>query len=235
MTARSTFTYAAAALLLSFGLGVMARAQSASHQPDLKRGATIATDGTEAGAPGCAACHAVDGSQNANAAFPTTAGQPAYYLKQQLYDFSSNIRANDVMSPIAKAMSPEDIADVSAYYASVNAASAPAPQAADRTLVERGERLARLGSAEKRVPGCDNCHGPQGFGEPPVIPYLAGQSADYIAAALKAWQSGDRKNSAEVMLLIAKSLDDGDIAAVAAYYAQARSSVESKASIPKTR
>jgi cytochrome c553 len=194
--------------------------QSAARQPDAKRGAVIVAQGTAAGAPPCAQCHAFNGVSDASGAFPRLAGQSAYYLASQLQDFASGVRASAIMSPIAKALSPGDIADVTAYFAGVSAPFLPlkAPNAA---LVKRGEELARAGGPQRVH--CDNCHGPGGSGEPPVIPYLAGQYAHYIAFTLQMWQEGFRKNSPDAMGAIAKKLDDQDILAVAAYYQQVNS------------
>src|SRR5580704_8213903 len=57
-----------------------------------------------------------------------------------------------------------------------------------------------------------------GAGEPPTLPYLAGQYALYIAFELRMWQRGYRKNSPDGMAVVARALDDREIAAVAAYY-----------------
>ena len=203
---------------------VMSR--SAGRQPDAKHGAVIVAQGTTAGAPPCAQCHAFNGVSDASGAFPRLAGQSAFYLAGQLRDFASGVRASALMSPIAKALSPDDIADVTAYFAGVNAPFLPlkAPNAA---LVKRGEELATAGGPERLH--CDNCHGPGGSGEPPVIPYLAGQYAHYIAFTLQMWQEGFRKNSPDAMAVIAKKLDDEEILAVAAYYQQMSSPLEAAA------
>jgi len=200
--------------------------QSAGRQPDAKHGAVIVAQGTTAGAPPCAQCHAFNGVSDASGAFPRLAGQSAFYLAGQLRDFASGVRASALMSPIAKALSPDDIADVTAYFAGVNAPFLPlkAPNAA---LVKRGEELATAGGPERLH--CDNCHGPGGSGEPPVIPYLAGQYAHYIAFTLQMWQEGFRKNSPDAMAVIAKKLDDEEILAVAAYYQQMSSPLEAAA------
>jgi len=67
---------------------------------------------------------------------------------------------------------------------------------------------------------CQGCHGIEGFrvAYPTVysVPMLGGQSDAYIAAALKAYRSGDRNNA--TMKAIASSLSDQDIADLAAYY-----------------
>jgi cytochrome c553 len=197
--------------------------QTAGRQPDAKHGAMIAAQGTAAGAPPCAQCHAFNGVSDASGAFPRLAGQSAFYLAGQLRDFASGVRASALMSPIAKALSPDDIADVTAYFAGIHAPFLPlkAPNAA---LVKHGEELAKAGGPERLH--CDNCHGPGGSGEPPVIPYLAGQYAHYIVFTLQMWQEGFRKNSPDAMEVIAKKLDDQDLAAVAAYYQQVESHVE---------
>jgi cytochrome c553 len=200
--------------------------RSAGRQPDAKHGAVIVAQGTAAGAPPCAQCHAFNGVSDASGAFPRLAGQSAYYLAGQLRDFASGVRASALMSPIAKALSPDDIVDVTAYFAGVNAPFLPlkTPNAA---LVKRGEEFAKAGGPDRLH--CDNCHGPGGSGEPPVIPYLAGQYAHYIAFTLQMWQEGFRKNSPDAMEAIAKTLDDQEILAVAAYYQQANSPVEAAA------
>jgi cytochrome c553 len=200
--------------------------RSAGRQPDPKHGAVIVAQGTAAGAPPCAQCHAFNGVSDASGAFPRLAGQSAYYLAGQLRDFASGVRASAIMTPIAKALSREDIADVTAYFAGVSAPFLPL-KAPNASLVQRGEELAKAGG-----PGrvhCDNCHGPGGSGEPPVIPYLAGQYAHYIAFTLQMWQEGFRKNSPDAMEAIAKKLDDQDILAVAAYYQQVNSPLKAAA------
>jgi cytochrome c553 len=125
------------------------------------------------------------------------------------------------MTPIAAALSPEDVADVAAFYANADGEFLPL-KAPDPKLLERGEQLARVGDAAKDLQSCNNCHGPDGAGEPPAIPYLAGQYAQYTAFTLKMWQHGYRSTSPEAMAEVAKRLNDEDIAAVAAYFQQLR-------------
>jgi cytochrome c553 len=198
------------------------------HQADVERGAVIAAQGTASGVPACARCHAFNGSSDGSGAFPRIAGQPVFYLAKQLRDFISGVRASAVMTPIAKALSGDDIADVAAYYAGINPPFPPLP-APDPTLVRRGEQLATVGDAAKNLQSCDNCHGPEGVGEPPAIPYLAGQYAHYTAFELQMWRQGFRKSSPNEMARVAQRLDDEDIAAVAAYFQQVRSSEKSLA------
>jgi cytochrome c553 len=123
------------------------------------------------------------------------------------------------MSPIASGLSPDDIEDVAAYFAR---AKSPFPSlaSADATLVRKGQDIVEAGISAKGIPGCAACHGAGGVGEPPTVPYLAGQYAQYTASELQMWQHGFRRNSPEAMALFAKKLDNEEIAAVAAYYQQ---------------
>jgi cytochrome c553 len=200
-----------------------ARSVGRSRQPDPGRGAVIVAQGTSSGGPACAQCHAFTGGSDGSGAFPRVAGQSATYLSAQLRDFRSGVRANAIMSPIANALSPDDIEDVAAYYANVETPFPPLGSA-NSDLVKKGELLAEAGNPAKGIPGCRVCHGAGGVGEPPTIPYLAGQYAHYTAFQLQMWRRGFRRNSPEAMALFAKKLDDQEIAAIAAYYQQVRSS-----------
>jgi cytochrome c553 len=193
--------------------------QGGKRPADANRGAVIAAQGA-AGAPACAACHAFDGSADTTGAFPRIDGQSASYLEQQMRDFASSDRMNAIMSPIAKALSADDIADVAEYYANKSSQFLPLATA-DAAIVKRGQQLAQEGDAAKGILGCNNCHGPDGVGMPPM-PYLAGQYAQYTVFTLHMWKGGFRKNSPDMMAPIAKQLDDREIAAVAAYYQQVR-------------
>src|SRR5258708_8774147 len=108
---------AATLLIIDLGLSSIASAQSSTgtRAPDPNRGATIAAQGTAAGAPGCAQCHAFNGASDGTGAFPRIAGPSAYYLAKQLRDFGSGVRDNPVMSPIAKPLTPAHITALSAH------------------------------------------------------------------------------------------------------------------------
>jgi alcohol dehydrogenase (cytochrome c)/quinohemoprotein ethanol dehydrogenase len=208
-------------------------ADSATHEPnttaggapaggagDATRGALIAARGTADGVPACALCHAFNGGSDGSGAFPRIAGQSAYYLGRQLYAFRTNVRQNAVMSPLAARLSAEDIADVSSYYAGVSAPFLPLGPNEDAALTSRGERLATVGKPESGLPACAVCHGGDGAGQMPTIPYLGGQYAHYLAFELQMWTLGFRRTSPDAMALIAPKLAADDIAALAAYYAR---------------
>lgn len=69
---------------------------------------------------------------------------------------------------------------------------------------------------------CIGCHGIPGyqasFPQIHKVPMIAGQNAKYIAAALVAYQKGERKHPS--MRAVAASLSEQDIADLAAYYSQ---------------
>ena len=140
------------------------------------------------------------------------------------------------MSPIAKALSlRRHIADVAAYYAGVRMLRSCRSNPATLRSSSAASNSPKIGSDKQQIQACDNCHGPEGAGEPPAIPYLAGQYAHYIAFTLQMWQEGFRKNSPESMAVIAKKLDDQDIAAVAAYYQQVEFTARSRRRSSRTR
>lgn len=66
----------------------------------------------------CQACHGLDGlSKNPEA--PNLAGQLETYLVKTLNDYRSGARKNDSMNIVARDLKDEDIANVAAYYASI--------------------------------------------------------------------------------------------------------------------
>jgi cytochrome c553 len=226
---RLLYVAAAGTVAVSLAWKASAQIHSGAREPDAKHGAVIAAQGASNGAPACAQCHAFNGVSDGSGAFPRIAGQSAYYLTKQLRDFTSGIRVNAIMTPVAGALTADDIADVAAYYAGIEAPFLPLRRA-DSALIKQGEELAKVGSAEKRIQACDNCHGIGGAGEPPAIPYLAGQYASYIALEWRMWRRGFRKSSPGAMACLAERLNDQEIAAAAAYYEQVLAPTEASAS-----
>ncbi len=72
----------------------------------------------------CAACHGADGKGIAPN-FPVLAGQHASYLAHSLKQYRSGERKNAVMAPQAAGLSDDDIADLAAYYASLEGLETP--------------------------------------------------------------------------------------------------------------
>lgn len=164
----------------------------------------------------CGACHGIDGNSS-TPMYPKLAGQNEHYIVEQLKHFKSGVRANPIMRGMAMPLGIKDMHDIGAYYAT----QTPKSGVADETLVEAGGKLFRQGDAERDIPACMSCHGPDGHGNPGApYPQLAGQHAQYVQQVLTAWHDGktwgDSKH-AMIMPSIAKKLTKKDIMAVASY------------------
>jgi cytochrome c553 len=198
-----------------------AAAAPAQGQPNLQAGQQLATSGTPNGVMACVSCHGAQGEGNAAGGVPRIAGQSAAYLGKQLGAYANGARVNPVMEPVAKAMSAEQIRDVSAYYASLGDAPAAPPADARPAAAgpDRGRTLSAIGDNARGVQACANCHGPGGVGNPPAYPYLAGQHASYLKAAMAEWKNGARKtDSSGQMTHVAQALADADVTALSAYF-----------------
>ncbi len=69
-------------------------------------------------AEACVQCHGANGiSVVPNA--PNLAGQPEFYVAEQLRQFRSGRRPSEVMSVIAKPLSDREIDDLAAWYAAI--------------------------------------------------------------------------------------------------------------------
>ena len=162
----------------------------------------------------CAACHGADGN-SVITTNPKLAQQHPEYIAKQLANFKSGERKNAIMSGMAAGLSPEDMANVAAYFGSQKAKVGSAKTNAAGSL---GEKIYRGGIASLGVPACASCHGATGAGVPVQFPRLSGQHADYVVTQLKAFYSGERANdNAKVMRMIAAKMSDADMAAVADY------------------
>jgi cytochrome c553 len=206
-----------AAALLVAGYTAVGAQQQPSPLSDAKgAGAKIASTGAN-GAAACASCHGQHGE--GMAAFPKLAGTGAEYLRRQLDAFAGGSRKNPIMQPFAQALSPEQRSQVAVYYASL-APTVPATDREARTPTDAGAWLATRGRWSDELPACAQCHGPGGIGVGAEFPPLAGLPAEYIAAQLKAWQTGDRPpGPLNLMEIVARKLKEEDIQAVSAYYA----------------
>jgi cytochrome c553 len=99
----------------------------------------------------------------------------------------------------------------------------PVPQAfaeVSPPLLARGRSLVTEGDQAHGVPACSGCHGPKLTGMEPAIPGLVGLHASYISAQLGAFRYGTRTAAEpDCMQLVAASLTESDVTAVAAWLA----------------
>jgi cytochrome c553 len=211
--ARWLFSPCAVAAAVLIGQG--AAAQQKAPPADPAKGQQIASQV-------CAACHAADGNSTI-ATNPRLAGQSAEYLVKQLTDLAKPAgdksgRENPVMSAFAMTLSDADRHNLAAWFS----AQTPKPSLArDMETAELGQRIYRSGIPEKAVPACAGCHGPTGTGLPVLYPRIGGQFAEYLAAQLRAFREGSRRNNVP-MQQIGFRMSDPEISAVADYAAGLR-------------
>jgi cytochrome c553 len=84
-------------------------AAAAADAADLKAGEAKAKEV-------CQACHGLDGN-SPTPDYPKLGGQRADYLAKALRDYKSGARKNPIMAGFAGTLSPQDIANLAAYYA----------------------------------------------------------------------------------------------------------------------
>ncbi len=96
---------------------------ASSGQPvaNAEAGREFAAKGGE-GIAACASCHGADGNAPIDGMYPKLGGQYADYLVHSLQAYRAGTRSGataDVMAAQAKNLTDQQIADLSAYYASV--------------------------------------------------------------------------------------------------------------------
>jgi cytochrome c553 len=151
----------------------------------------------------CAACHGKLGISD-DASVPSLAGQNQTYLADAIKAYKKGLRKDAMMNGMAKDLSDTASENLAAYYASLTCKSA---QDGETKAAASGQALAQK---------CASCHGVNGISTQAMWPSLAGLSKGYLEKAMKSYK-GERKNG--MMNNIAKNLNEKDIAALAAYYA----------------
>jgi cytochrome c553 len=181
----------------------------------------------------CSACHG-QGGVSTSTLIPTLAGMDAAVVYKQLDDYRSGKRLWGVMGAMAKALSPQDSADVAAYFADQRDGL---PEIGNNRLPESGRslreadparRLVYAGDPQRGIPPCSACHGPGGYKL--GAPALQGQHAAYIERQLASFAQGMRENDIfQQMRVIAKQLTPDEMRAVAAFYGGRAPKAESMA------
>ena len=156
----------------------------------------------------CAACHGPQGNP-VMALTPALAGQTARYIYLQLRDFQEGRRSNELMSPMAKDLTRDEMRELGAYFAAQK--SQPQPFQPDAAK-------ARLGKLKADETLCTMCH-LGGFAGQNEIPRVAGQPFDYIVKQLKEFKAKTRTNDAGSMTSVSNTLSEADIENIAHYIA----------------
>ncbi|MFM6985180.1 MAG: c-type cytochrome [Hydrogenophaga sp.] len=163
----------------------------------------------------CIGCHGIAGYQNSFPEVhkvPKISGQSGQYIVAALTAYKSGERKHPSMRGIAGSLSEQDMADLAAFY-SAQAGKAPAdtPKAASAAVAALLEKGA-----------CVSCHGAN-FSKPidPSYPKVAGQHADYLFVALKAYTVEGNNNvvgrSNPIMAGMAKQFKPSELRQIAQY------------------
>jgi cytochrome c553 len=169
---------------------------------------THAQDAAPAKAAICAACHGPAG-KSTDPMYPILAGQTSRYLYLELRDFQEGRRSDPQMSPVAVALTRDEMRELSDYFAKQQ----PLPQ----TFKVDPEK-AKLGHAKADETLCTMCH-LGGFAGQNEIPRIAGQHYAYIVKQLSDFKARKRTNDAGNMTSVASTLSDKDIENLAQYLA----------------
>ncbi len=160
--------------------------------------------GKTVAAAACAGCHGEAGV-TATPGFPSLVALTPQYLTTAMKAYRSGQRQNDTMKSMLAAIGDADINHIALFYALQKPSRAQTPAPGDQ----------QAGKAS--TVGCAGCHGDQGVSSNPATPSLAGQDAEYLVAALRAYKNGARAD--ETMKTLAGPLDDTTMKNIAAYYA----------------
>ena len=158
----------------------------------------------KAAAAGCAGCHGEAGISKTPGMPSLVALDPKYFVAA-MNAYKTGQRKHDVMKSMVAAVSDADLNNMALYYALQKPARAQTPAPGDRV------------AGKAAAASCAACHGDQGVSGNPATPSLAGQDAQYLAAATRAYKDGPRKD--ESMKGPAAALDDRAMSDIAAFYA----------------
>ncbi len=155
----------------------------------------------EAAAEACADCHGADGNSQIPGT-PSLAGQQPLYFVAAVRAYLSGLRNISTMESTVRGLSKIEMENMALYYASQTPAKREPPARGDP---KAGEPL----SAQ-----CGGCHGAHGSSHDAATPTLAGQDAQYLVIATKAYRDHTRHH--DVMLA---DSSDQEIENIAAFYA----------------
>jgi cytochrome c553 len=162
----------------------------------------------------CIGCHGIadfkTGFPNVHRV-PMLFGQNAKYIAVALGEYKRGERKHPSMRAIADTLSEQDMADLGAFFESAGPRKIDPPPSGGTepavALISRG--------------GCQSCHGIN-FNKPidPAFPKLAGQHADYLFYALKAYQTNDKAfigRGNPIMQAMVKQFSADELQTLAAY------------------
>ena len=207
----------AGAAIMDYSSGAMAHAASAGVDKNdalraVQAAAVEVAEGKRIAQATCVRCHGLVGV-SATAGVPHLAGQRPAYLYIELKAYQSGARGKKVMDGAVEFLGDDALVKVAAYYASLD----PAPPVAARVAKPVPAKPDAAQAGKAAASACAGCHGEGGISKTPGMPNLVALDPKYLVAAMKGYQSGQRKHDLMNSLLAAVS--DADMNNIALYYA----------------
>jgi cytochrome c553 len=156
----------------------------------------------------CAACHGEDGNSRIEK-IPSLAGQPAFFVLNQLFLMREGVRKVEAMVAIVKDLKDDDLTDLSQHFAAL--VPKPSDEAVDAALAKKGAEIA----VQRR---CSSCHLPSLAGQE-QMPRVARQRIDYLIDVLKSYRDNPRPGADTAMSPPISGATDADVTALAHYAA----------------
>jgi len=175
--------------------------------PSTAKSAPAKPDPVQAGkaaASGCAGCHG-EGGISKTGGVPNLVGLDPKFLVGAMQAYKSGHRKNEMMKTLLEAVSETEMNNIALYYALQKPAKAQTPSQGDKA------------AGKAAAADCGGCHGDLGVSGSPATPSLAGQDAEYLVDALKAYKSAMRSD--DTMKSLAGAMDEKAMKNIAAYYA----------------
>jgi cytochrome c553 len=154
----------------------------------------------------CSTCHGEDGNSRMPN-IPSLAGQPEFYLTNQLFLFREGVRNVPGMSELLKGLKDDDLVTLAGHFAALE------PKASEE---KADPALAKRGAALVEPMRCASCHLPSFAGQE-QMPRLAQQRIDYLIHSLKQFRDNSRSGADTLMSNVVIGVSDDDLAALAHY------------------
>jgi cytochrome c553 len=158
----------------------------------------------KAAAAACGGCHGETGISQIPG-MPSLVGMEPKSLIDAMNAYKNGQRKHDLMKSLLAPLSDTTINNLALFYALQTPARARTPAPGDRA------------AGKAAAAACAGCHGELGVSSSPATPNIAGQDAQYLAAAMRAYKDGTRSD--ETMKGLMTSIDDNTIRNLAAFYA----------------
>ena len=154
----------------------------------------------------CAGCHGEDGNSRMEK-IPSLAGQPDFFLQNQLVLMREGVRPIEAMAPFVKGLTDDEIVALARHFSGLE--PKPSGETVDPKFATRGAELAgRL--------RCGSCHLPNLAGQQ-QMPRVAKQRIDYLFETLKAFRDDKRSGADTLMSAAVYGVPDADLMALAHY------------------